>query len=87
MHNRAGSVLWGLGDHEGTIRDIVSGSSRAVVNHRKYDSFGDVTEWNAAVGGFASEDASGFAGGEKGVEYVRDSCCDPCRGRGLNNDR
>ena len=36
-------VLWGLADNEGTIRDIVNGSTRAVVDHRKYDSYGNVT--------------------------------------------
>jgi RHS repeat-associated protein len=37
-----GTVLWGLGDHEGTIRDIVNNSG-TVVDHRKYDSFGKMT--------------------------------------------
>ena len=41
--NAAGAVLWGLADNEGTIRDIVNGSTRAVVDHRKYDSYGNVT--------------------------------------------
>jgi RHS repeat-associated protein len=40
------SVLWGLGDHEGTIRDIAN-SAGAVVNHRTYDSFGNVEEFVA----------------------------------------
>ena len=43
----AGSVLWGLGDDEGTIRDVVNNSG-TVVGHRKYDSFGNVTEYTAA---------------------------------------
>ena len=40
--NATGAVLWGLGDHEGTIRDIVNNSG-AVVDHRKFDSFGKMT--------------------------------------------
>ncbi|MEN6407240.1 MAG: RHS repeat-associated core domain-containing protein [Thermoguttaceae bacterium] len=38
----SGTVLWGLGDHEGTIRDIVN-NARTVVDHRQYDSFGNIT--------------------------------------------
>jgi RHS repeat-associated protein len=37
------AVLWGLADNEGTIRDIINNSG-AVVDHRKYDSFGTMTE-------------------------------------------
>src|SRR5262249_33755341 len=36
-----GHVLWGLTDHQGTVRDLV-GSNGAVVDHISYDSFGDV---------------------------------------------
>ena len=42
------NVLWGLGDNEGTIRDIVSNATRAVVDHRTFDSFGDVKEFNSS---------------------------------------
>ena len=41
--NAAGVIPWGLADNEGTIRDIVNGSTRAVVDHRNYDSYGNVT--------------------------------------------
>jgi len=36
-----GTILWGLADNEGSIRDIVDSATRAVVNHRTYDSFGN----------------------------------------------
>ena len=38
----AGTNLWGLADHEGTIRDIVNDSG-SVVDHRVFDGFGKVT--------------------------------------------
>ncbi len=38
----ASAVLWGLADQEGTIRDIVNNSG-AVVDHRVFDGFGNVT--------------------------------------------
>ena len=41
------SVLWGLGDNEGTIRDLVDNATKAVVDHRTYDSFGNVKEYAA----------------------------------------
>jgi hypothetical protein len=47
----AGTVLWGLGDHEGTIRDIVNNSG-TVVDHRKYDSFGKMTSESAPTTDF-----------------------------------
>ena len=36
------NAFWGLGDHEGTIRDVVDNSG-AVVDHREYNSFGQLT--------------------------------------------
>jgi RHS repeat-associated protein len=50
----AGEVLWGLGDHLGTLRDIAefdgSTLTTSVVNHRRYEAFGErVSETNAAV--------------------------------------
>ncbi|MEQ1903654.1 MAG: Ig-like domain-containing protein [Pirellulaceae bacterium] len=48
----AGNTLWALGDHLGTIRDLVdfNGTTYSITNHRVYDSFGRLTsETNAAV--------------------------------------
>jgi RHS repeat-associated protein len=47
-------VLWPLGDHLGTLRDIVeydaATDTTTPVNHRVYDSFGNLkTKTNAAV--------------------------------------
>ena len=36
-----GDVLWGLADHEGTIRDVYEyGNPTPLVDHREYDTFG-----------------------------------------------
>jgi hypothetical protein len=46
--NTSGAILWGLADNQGTIRDVVSNTTKAVVDHRKYDSFGNATSnWAA----------------------------------------
>jgi len=50
----AGDVLWALGDHLGTVRDVVEYDSgtdiTTVVNHLAYSSFGEITsESNAAI--------------------------------------
>jgi RHS repeat-associated protein len=47
-----GPILWGLSDHEGTIRDVVDNATRAVVDHRVYDSFGNVTAETAPATDF-----------------------------------
>jgi len=102
------TTFWTLADHEGTVRDIVSGTGASlgqVVEHRQYDSFGKILKrtagatagaallsgsgvgvafgfagrpleertglsdnrarwYDPAVGRFASEDPSGFKGGD-----------------------
>ncbi len=47
----AGTVLWGLGDHEGTIRDIVDNSG-SVLDHRVFNSFGKLTSETAPATDF-----------------------------------
>ncbi|MBX3417398.1 MAG: hypothetical protein KF851_07350 [Pirellulaceae bacterium] len=50
-----GNIVWPLGDHLGTLRDLADfdGTSYSVANHRVYDSFGKLTsETNSAVDTF-----------------------------------
>ncbi len=47
-----GAVLWGLSDHEGTIRDVVDNSG-SVVDHRVFNSFGKMTSESAPTTDFA----------------------------------
>jgi uncharacterized protein RhaS with RHS repeats len=42
VEDAAGDVLWGLADHEGTIRDLVDATG-TMQEHRKYDMFGRMT--------------------------------------------
>ena len=42
VEDSAGDVLWGLADHEATIRDLVD-STGTVQEHRQYDTFGQIT--------------------------------------------
>jgi RHS repeat-associated protein len=46
--NAAGTILWGLADREGTIRDIVNNSTKTVTYHRTFDSYGNVKEYDAS---------------------------------------
>ena len=41
VEDAAGDVLWGLGDHERTIHDLVD-STGTVQEHRQYDTFGQI---------------------------------------------
>ena len=49
-----GQVLWGLADHQGTIRDVVEhdGPDTVLVNQVQYDSFGNPTESTAPIADF-----------------------------------
>ncbi len=52
--SQPGDILWTLGDNQNNVRDLVAYDSdsdtTAVVNHKAYDAFGNVTnETNAAV--------------------------------------
>ena len=54
VENASGDVLWGLADHEGTIRDVVQhdGQDTVLANHVQYDSFGNPTESTAPIADF-----------------------------------
>jgi RHS repeat-associated protein len=43
VEDDSGDVLWGLGDHQGTIRDVVD-SAGELENHVQYDAFGRITD-------------------------------------------
>ena len=48
----AGDIVWPLGDHQGTIRDLAVSQNgvTSVANHRVFDSYGDlVSQTNAAA--------------------------------------
>jgi RHS repeat-associated protein len=54
MEESIGEILWGLGDNQGTIRDVANydpiTDTSAVLNHRQFDAFGKITaETNGAI--------------------------------------
>ncbi len=79
----AAGVLWGLGDNEGTIRDVVD-STGALQNHVQYDSFGKPL----------SALAANFLFGQAGMRYdaatgeyrTANRVYDPRIGRPLSQD-
>ncbi|GIW89798.1 MAG: hypothetical protein KatS3mg109_0230 [Pirellulaceae bacterium] len=80
-----GEVLWALGDHLGTVRDLID-SAGNVVNHLRYEAFGRITsETNAAV-----DFLFAFTGRERDEEsalfYYRARYYDPAVGRFISED-
>jgi RHS repeat-associated protein len=80
-----GTVLWGLVDHLGSVRDVVDNSG-TVRNHISYDSFGNIT---------AQTDSSvvfryGYTGREfdkeSGQYYYRSRYFDPTVGKFISED-
>jgi RHS repeat-associated protein len=80
-----GTVLWGLVDHLGSVRDVVDNSG-TVKNHISYDSFGNIT---------AQADSSvvfryGYTGrefdSESGQYYYRSRYYDPTVGKFISED-
>ena len=85
VEDPAGEVLWGLSDHQGTIRDIVN-STGTVVDHRQYNSFGEITtETNPAV-----DFIFGYTGKpldpDTGLQYNHNRWYDATVGRWLSED-
>ena len=82
------SMFWTFADHQGTIRDIVSGNAAdrgKVVEHRQYDSFGKILARTANAGV-----AFGYTGrpiDEKtGLSDYRARWYDANTGRFINED-
>ncbi|GAB5443819.1 MAG: hypothetical protein Fues2KO_41680 [Fuerstiella sp.] len=86
----SGDVQWFLGDHLGTIRDVVeydSGTdSTTVVNHLQYSSFGQITSQTSSV----NEPRYAFTGREWDADadlyYYRARWYDPTVGRFISED-
>ncbi len=76
-------VLWGLGDHEGTVRDVVNGSG-VVQNHVQYDSFGKPL--NALAANFLFGQAGIRFDPATGEYRTANRVYDPRTGRPLSQD-
>lgn len=85
QESETGGTQWLLGDHLGTIRDIVDGAG-TVLNHVSYDSFGNITNQTAPA--VASRYA--FTGREYGADvdlyYCRARYYDAATGRFVSED-
>jgi RHS repeat-associated protein len=87
--NTEGDVLWPLTDQVGTIRDIAkinSSNEFEIVNHRVYDSFGNLTsETNSSVDldyGFTGR----FTDDATGLTFHINRWLDPRTGKWLSDD-
>ncbi len=87
---QAGTVLWPLTDHLGSVRDIAQRDTlnnvTNLVNHRNYDAFGNlISETHPEV-----KELVGYAGGiyevTTGYYYFRARWLDPKTGKWLSED-
>ncbi len=80
----SGELLWALGDHEQTIRDVIDNSGNVEL-HRKYDSFGNITDTSGAA-----DLLFAFTGRmldkDTGLQNNLNRWYDPLVGRWLNED-
>jgi RHS repeat-associated protein len=80
-----GNILWTLADNLGTVRDLVN-SSGVVQNHRKYDSFGNITsQSNAGITTRFSYTGREFDA-DTGLYFYRSRYYDPLVGRFISED-
>jgi len=90
MEESIGEILWGLADNQGTIRDVANydpiEDESSVLNHRKFDSFGNITaESNSSIefryaytGRYFDEDSN--------LQYNRARWYDATVGRWISED-
>jgi RHS repeat-associated protein len=80
-----GNIRWALTDNLGTVRDVVN-SSGVVVNHNKYDSFGNITNQTSP----GNNIRFAFTGREWdaliGLYFYRGRYYDPVVGRFISED-
>lgn len=80
-----GAVLWGLADHEGTIRDIVNNSG-AAVDHRVFNSFGKMTSETPAAADFLFAYTGKMLDAQTGLQNNLNRWYDSATGRWISQD-
>jgi RHS repeat-associated protein len=85
-----GEILWGLTDHQGTVRDVVdynaATDTTSVVNHLKYDSFGTITsQTNSALQPLLAWTGR-YRDPDTGLQWNLNRWYDPVIGRWLSED-
>jgi RHS repeat-associated protein len=78
-------VLWGLADHEGTIRDIVD-STGTVQEHRQYDTFGQIVSPANPTADFPQAFTGRPLDTDTGLYDYRARWYDPAVGRFVSED-
>ena len=81
-------VTWALADHQGTVRDMVryASGTTTIVNHRKFDAFGNLTAESDATVKFLFSYTSREWDGDAGLYYYRARWYDPAIGRFISED-
>ncbi|MEI6539158.1 MAG: RHS repeat-associated core domain-containing protein, partial [Planctomycetota bacterium] len=81
-------VTWALADHQGTVRDMVryASGTTTVVNHRKFDAFGNLTAESDATVKFLFSYTGREWDGDAGLYYYRARWYDAKIGRFISED-
>ena len=81
-------VTWALSDHQGTVRDMVryASGTTTIVNHRKYDAFGNLTAESDAIVKFLFSYTGREWDGDAGLYYYRARWYDAKLGRFILED-
>jgi RHS repeat-associated protein len=80
-----GDVHWALTDHQGSVRDVID-SEGNLVNHIRYDSFGNVTSQSNASLDFRFGYTGREFDQETGLHYYRARYYDASIGRFIGED-
>ncbi len=82
-------VTWALADHQGTVRDMVryASGTTTVVNHRKFDAFGNLTAESDETVKFLYSYTGREWDGDAGLYYYRARWYDAKIGRFISEDR
>jgi RHS repeat-associated protein len=75
-----GAVQWALSDQQGSVRDVIN-SQGQVLNHIRYDSFGNITSQTNANVDFRFGYTGREFDEETGLYYYRARCYDAAIGR------
>ncbi|MCB9940713.1 MAG: hypothetical protein H6823_20945 [Planctomycetaceae bacterium] len=85
QEDAAGEVEWHLTDHLGTVRDLIDDTG-AVVNHLKYDSFGNVISQSNSAIATRYQFTSREFDAETGLHYFRARYYNTETGRFISED-
>jgi RHS repeat-associated protein len=85
-----GDILWSLSDYQGTVRDLVdynaTTNTTAIVNHRQYDAFGNITNESNPSAKFLYAYTGREWDADVDIYYYRARWYDPAVGRFLSED-